>query len=139
MLPGACLLFSFWAIFTGSQAVVTPIEETGPCAKFVMEQNSEGGRYYNGVDEVKFHFEANKNEVLHSVKNTCKALGSEVDKQLVEACNEDYHGETKPKLAPLGDEVLSPVYATCDGVPDCGPIVIRVTQLCEQLKTGSCC
>ncbi|XP_061729359.1 uncharacterized protein LOC133534275 [Cydia pomonella] len=132
MSPAASLL-SFAALFAVSKAVVTPVEESGPCAKFIMDITSANGRFYNGIDEVKFQFEANNNEVLHSVRNTCKELGSEVAKQIVEACNEDYHVKTKPKLAPLGDEILSPVYATCEGLADCGPIVIHVTQVCDHL------
>ncbi|XP_063618123.1 uncharacterized protein LOC134791003 [Cydia splendana] len=129
----ACSLLSFATLFAVSKAVVTPVEESGPCAKFIMDITSANGGSYKGIDEVKFQFEANKDEVLHSVRNTCKQLGSEVSKQIVEACNEDYHIKTKPKLAPLGPDILSPVYATCDGVPDCGPIVVHVTQVCDQL------
>ncbi|XP_063358860.1 uncharacterized protein LOC134648299 [Cydia amplana] len=133
MSPVACSLLSFVALLAVSKAVVSPVEENGPCSKFIMDVTSANGGSYNGIDEIKFQFEANKDEVLHSVRNYCKQLGSEVAKQIVEACNEDYHMKTKPKLAPLGPEVLSPVYATCEGVPDCGLIVIHVTQVCDQL------
>ncbi|XP_063375903.1 uncharacterized protein LOC134663460 [Cydia fagiglandana] len=127
----ACSLLSFATLFAVSKAVVTPVEESGPCAKFIMDITSAKGGSYNGIDEVKFQFEANKDEVLHSVRNTCKRLGSEVSKQIMKACNEDYHMKIKPKLAPLGPDILSPVYVTCDGVPDCGPIVVHVTQECD--------
>ncbi|XP_063529612.1 uncharacterized protein LOC134740890 [Cydia strobilella] len=137
MSPVACSLLSFVALLAVSKAVVTPVEEHGPCAKFIMDITSANRDSYNGIDEVKFQFEANKDEVLHSVRNTCKQLGSEVAKQIVEACDEDYIYLTKPILAPLGAEILSPVYATCEGVPDCGHSHLRHTSVRSRPRDDS--
>ncbi|XP_061708025.1 uncharacterized protein LOC133518365 [Cydia pomonella] len=85
--------------------------------------------------QVKFDITVPTNENVHNIPDNCSKIGGVVQFQKVEVCNA-YRGLTSsprkaPKVNYMGENTLSPIYASCEGAAECGPLVIHVNQACN--------
>ncbi|XP_063376756.1 uncharacterized protein LOC134664099 [Cydia fagiglandana] len=133
MSPLARSLLALGALLAAADAHVWLMENARPgCAGFRIAIRRYDG---NPMEDISFELRATKtgSGALHDIPDYCAKYGVAIQYQTVEVCN-DYEGPTSaprkpPKVHPLGEDTMSPVYATCKGI-ECGPLVFYVTQRC---------
>ncbi|XP_047987843.1 uncharacterized protein LOC125227549 [Leguminivora glycinivorella] len=134
MSPLARSLLALGALLAAADANVWELESLRPnCAGFRIS-----ARRYDGkpMEDIIYELRALKTGSggFHDIPNYCAKYGVDIEYQSVVVCNE-YEGRTSaprkpPKVRPLSEDTMSPVYASCKGVRECGPLIFRVTQRC---------
>ncbi|XP_063358858.1 uncharacterized protein LOC134648297 [Cydia amplana] len=132
MSPLARSLLALTALFVAVDANVwDPYGHEQGCAGFNMAVLGA----IEPQQEVKFDITVPTSENIHDIPNRCSKIGGIVQFQSVEVCNA-YKGLTSsarkvPKVTYLREDTLSPIYASCEGAAECGPLVIHVNQACN--------
>ncbi|XP_063618121.1 uncharacterized protein LOC134791002 [Cydia splendana] len=85
--------------------------------------------------KVNFDITVPTSASIHDIPDRCSKIGGIVQYQKVEVCNA-YRGLTSsarkaPSVNYLREDSLSPIYASCEGAAECGPLVIHVEQACN--------
>ncbi|XP_063529956.1 uncharacterized protein LOC134741117 [Cydia strobilella] len=132
MSPLARSVLALGALLAAADAHVWVMENARPgCAGFRISASRYDGK---PIEDIIFELRAIKtgSGALHDIPDYCAKYGVAIQYQSVEVCN-DYEGLTAPrkppKVRPLGEDTMSPVYASCRGI-ECGTLVFHVTQKC---------
>ncbi|XP_047987716.1 uncharacterized protein LOC125227441 [Leguminivora glycinivorella] len=132
MSPLARSLLALAALFAAVDATAwDPYGHEQGCSGFAMAVRVS----VEPQQRVNFDVTARTSEAIHDIPDRCAKIGGVIQYQRVEVCNA-FRGLTSsarkaPKVNYLRDDTLSPIYASCDGDSECGPLVIHVTQACN--------
>ncbi|XP_063376753.1 uncharacterized protein LOC134664097 [Cydia fagiglandana] len=139
MSPVARSLLTLAALFVASDAKVTNVDLGlgGHCVKFIIDIPPRAVPYKTSLTRLKFTMMSyDTSTPLKTIPNYCADFKEEIAKQTVEVCNDYVHPPPIPLLPPLafavGDNVLSPVFASCYKDPQCGPLYFKIDQECRR-------
>ncbi|XP_063618120.1 uncharacterized protein LOC134791001 [Cydia splendana] len=139
MSPLARSLLTLAALFA-SDAKVTNVDLGlgGHCVKFIIDIPPRPVPYKTSQALPKFTMMSyDTSTPLKTIRNFCAEFNEEIARQTVEVCNDYVHRPTVGALLPplvfaVGDNVVSPVYASCNKDPECGPLYFKIDQECRR-------
>ncbi|XP_063359132.1 uncharacterized protein LOC134648540 [Cydia amplana] len=139
MSPLTRSLLALAVLFAVSNAKVTEVNLGlgGNCVKFIIDIPPRPVPYQTSLTRPKFTMMSyDTSTPLKTIHNYCAGFNEEIARQTVEVCNDYVHPPPIPLRPPqafaVGDNVVSPVFASCYKDPECGPLYFKIEQECRK-------